>query len=43
MVSEFGAKEPVLNIFLPLNIYRLILVEINKGNSMADSVNNLVN
>jgi len=33
VVSEFGVKESVLDIFLPSSIYKLILVGINRGNS----------
>ena len=36
LIGEFGVKEPVLNTFFPLGIYRLILVGASRGNSMAD-------
>ena len=37
LVSKFRVKEPVLNIFLLSSTYRLILVEIGRGDSIADS------
>ena len=37
LVGKFGAKELVLDAFFLPSIYRLIPVEINKGNGVADS------
>ena len=37
MVSKFGVKKLVSNIFFLFSIYRLILIEIGKGNSIIDS------
>ena len=36
-VSKFRVKNPVLNTSFPSGIYRLILVEISGGGSIADS------
>jgi len=36
VVSNFGVKELVLNIFHPFNIYRLVLTGINRGDSVVD-------
>ena len=36
VVNEFGVKELVLNTFLPLSIYKLILIGIGGGSNMAD-------
>jgi hypothetical protein len=37
LVSEFRVKELVLDIFLLFSTYRLILVGIGSGDSVADS------
>ena len=36
LVSKFKIKKPVLDIFFPPSIYRLILVGVSKDNSRAD-------
>jgi hypothetical protein len=36
IVSEFRIKELVLNIFSLPSVYRLILVGVSRGNSIAD-------
>ena len=36
VVNKFRVKEPVLDTFLPLGIYKLILVGIGGGSSIAD-------
>ena len=37
LISKFGAKELVLDAFFPPSVYRLILLEVSRGNSIADS------
>jgi hypothetical protein len=36
IVSEFRVKKPVLDIFSLPSVYRLILVGVSRGNSIAD-------
>jgi len=36
LVSEFRVKELVLDIFFPFSVYRLILVKVSRGNSIAN-------
>ena len=37
VVGEFGVKKLVLDAFFPSGTYKLIPVEIGRGNSVADS------
>jgi len=36
LISKFGVKEPVLDTFLPLSVYKSILAGTSKGDSVAD-------